>query len=389
MKILIVGTDINSILLAQYIKLQDNSHDIYVTSIKPEHSKFYTQINIQEGDIQSLNDFVKYNQIEFTVVTSQIAIINGIADVFKNEGFPIFAPLSESARITFFNSIAKKIMYKLKINTPRFGIFDRENLATEYIRRSRFPIMIENDFTLLSRDYNIFDTFAKAKLGLQKVFDSGNEKIVIESYIDTNPIYLYFITDGYNALPLITTERTETEKYKIINAPSEKISEKMRIHILQNAIYPLLDDITKYAGNYTGIIGIKIKLTRNNYYILEFYNGFQSYDFQAFLSILNEDLLSLLYDAANGSLADNHALINLTDGYSYTVALNNTEIVSNVDESENDFTESNDDNIKIYTNTAATRTYAKETLLDFIETITNRNTIDEIVASEEQKVIRI
>ena len=110
--------------------------------------------------MQSICDFVKYNQIEFTIATSQLAIINGIADLFKKEGFPIFAPFSEAARITFFNSIAKKIMYKLKINTPKFGIFDRENLALEYVRRTRFPLVIQNDFTLLERECSVYNTYS-------------------------------------------------------------------------------------------------------------------------------------------------------------------------------------------------------------------------------------
>ena len=114
MKILIAGSDLNAFLLAKYIKIQNSSHDIYITTSEECEDGSYTPIDIKENDVPSICDFVKYNQIEFTVATSQLAIINGIADIFKKEGFPIFAPFAEAARITFFNSIAKKIMYKLK-----------------------------------------------------------------------------------------------------------------------------------------------------------------------------------------------------------------------------------------------------------------------------------
>ena len=115
MKILIAGSDINAKILASYLKIEDNSNDIYITTDEVSTDNTYTPINIKENDIVSVSDFVKYNQIEFTIVTSPIAIINGIADEFKKEGFPVFAPTSEAARVTFFNAIAKKIMYKLKI----------------------------------------------------------------------------------------------------------------------------------------------------------------------------------------------------------------------------------------------------------------------------------
>ena len=70
MKILIVGSDLNSILLAKYIYLQNNEHDIYITSDENESENFYTNINIRENDINSLVDFVKYNAIEFTISLS-------------------------------------------------------------------------------------------------------------------------------------------------------------------------------------------------------------------------------------------------------------------------------------------------------------------------------
>ncbi len=382
MKILIAGSDINAIMLAQYIKLQDSNHDIYITSLDKTEDKSFTPINIRENDVNSICDFVKYNQIEFTIVTSQLAIINGIADKFKKECFPIFAPFAEAARITYFNSIAKKIMYKLKINTPKFGIFDRENLAIEYIRNSKFPIVIGNDFTLISRETKVYETFSKAKLGLQKIFENNNERVVIESYIDIEPIYLYFITDGFNALPLISIERNKCENFSTQTAPSSKLSEEMIVKILKTAVYPLLDDISKYAGNYTGIIGLKTKIYKDNFCIIEFYNGFQEYDFQTFLSLLNENLLKLLYDTTNGCLADNYDYIKLNDNYSYTIALNRKEIRT----TGNEFIESNDENKYVLTNTAPTLNYARKELLDYIKTICNENIYKEIINIEKKAV---
>lgn len=380
MKILIVGSDLNSIMLAQYVKLQDSTHDIYITSLDKTEDKSFTPINIRENDVNSICDFVKYNQIEFTIVTSQLAIINGIADKFKKECFPIFAPFAEAARITYFNSIAKKIMYKLKINTPKFGIFDRENLAIDYIRNSKFPIVIGNDFTLITRETKVYETFSKAKLGLQKIFENNNERVVIESYIDIEPIYLYFITDGFNALPLISIERNKCENFSTLTAPSSKLSEEMIVKILKSAVYPLLDDISKYAGNYTGVIGLKTKIYKDNFCIIEFYNGFQEYDFQTFVSLLNEDLLKLLYDTTNGCLADNYDYIKLNDNYSYTIALSRKDIKN----TGNEFIESNDENKYIITNTAPTLNYAKEQLIDYVETICNKEIYQEIIKKEKR-----
>ena len=384
MKILIAGSDINAKLLASYLKIEDNSNDIYITTDEVSTDNTYTPINIKENDIVSISDFVKYNQIEFTVVTSPIAIINGLADEFKKEGFPVFAPTSESARITFFNSIAKKIMYKLKITTPRFGIFDRENLAIEYARSLKFPIVVCNDFNLLPR-FNIkFNSFCKAKDGIQKIFEDGNNKIIIENYMDENPIYMYFITDGYSALPIGNVERFGNDKYTIAVSPSGKIDETTTIDIIQKIIYPLLDDIVKYAEMYIGILGLKIKIHNNNIYILEFYNGFDNIDFQTIFPCLKDDLLGVFYKAATDGLNNNFNFINMSDYYSYSIAVDKKRI--NFIEEDNEFICSETNDKYVFTSTALTLNAAISKLHDYLKTMLTKDIyasiLDEILQRE-------
>lgn len=388
MKILIAGSDISAKLLASYLKIEDSSNDIYITTDEHSDDRIYTPINIKENDIPSVCDFVKYNQIEFTITTSPLAIINGIADEFKKEGFPIFAPVSESARITFFNNIAKKIMYKLKINTPRFGIFDRENLAIDYVRDMKFPIVIENDFTLFDYSNIVCENFSKAKLELQKIFEEGNNKIVIQNYIDEEPCYLYFITDGYNALPIISLNKTKNEEYTQITAPSKFVSEDVIRSILQRAIYPLLDDITKYTDMYIGILGIKFQIHNRTIFVNEFYNSFQKYDMQALIPLLNDNLLSILFDSANQALTDNHDFIDLKEDYSYTVSINKNEIELTEDE-EDDFIITEDKDKYILTSTAPTLNKAKEKMYEYLKTVAKGKTVDIIINENLQKELRV
>ncbi len=387
MNILIAGSDLNAVLLAQYLKRQNEQNDIYVTTNVPHENGEYIPINIKENDIASICDFIKYNQIEFTIATSPIAIINGIADVLHKEGFSIFAPFSESARITYLTSVAKKIMYKLKINTPKFGIFDRENLAFDYIRKSKYPLVIQNDLTIISRESEVFDTFLKAKKGIQKLFENGNDKIIIENYIDSRPIYIYFITDGYNAYPLIALERTEENGFTKIIAPSEKVSFNTISTILNKVIYPLLDDIKQYSNSYIGIIGLKTKFVNNNFYILELYNGFQSYDFQAFLSIFNDDLLSLMIEAGNSSLPDRN--LDFFDDFSYTLAINKKNIILDNFEEDTELLESEDKQNYIFTSTASTLNRAKTYLYNEIQDKCSEKFFNSLINDDEQKEVRI
>lgn len=390
MKILIAGSDLNAKLLASYLKIEDNSNDIYITCDEVSKEKIYTAVNIKESDILSITDFVKYNQIEFTIVTSQTAIINGIADEFKKEGFPIFAPISEAARVTLFNSIAKKIMYKLKITTPRFGIFDRENLALDYARNIHFPIVVVNDFNLFSR-FNIkLENFKSAKNGIKKIFEDGNNKIIIENYIDENPIYMYFVTDGYNAIPLGNVERESEDKYTIAISPSNKIDEKITKNILDNVVYPLLDDIKKYTDMYVGLLGLKIKIKNDKIYVLEFYNGFENIDFQTILPCLNDNLLNIFYEATTAGINNGNDFINISDYFSYSLAISRSDFINPYEEeSEEDFIFSMTNDKYVFTSTALTINSAICKMHEYIEPLIKRDTfklIKEKILQKEHRV---
>lgn len=387
MKILIAGSDINAKLLASYLKIEDNSNDIYITTNEESSDNSYTPIRIKENDIPSICDFVKYNQIEFTIVTSSMAIINGIADEFKKESFPVFAPASESARVTFFNGIAKKIMYKLKIPTVRFGIFDRENLALDYVRNSKFPVSVVNDFNLLSRFNITYNSFSKAKAGIQKIFEEGNNKIVIENYLDEESIYMYFVTDGYNALPLTSVERLYGDKYTIAMSPSGKVTNKITADILQRAVYPLLDDIIKYADMYKGILGVRFKIRNGQFFISEFYNGFESIDFQTFLPVIDDNLLDIFYEASTNGLNESRNFIKTSNNYSFTISVDKSEI-EEID-GEEEFILIEDSQRYVITSSASTLNGARTKLFDYLQMIIRRETFDKIMQTSLQKELKI
>ena len=384
MKILIVGEDINSLLLAKYLKMQNAEHDIYLTTEDDSMPEIFTSIRIRENNISAIVDFVKYNAIEFTITFSTIAIVNGIADVFKQEDFPIFAPCAEPAKITYLNSLSKKIMYKLKINNPKFCIFDRENVAIEYVKNAKNPIVIENDFFLFKRQSYKCDTFSKAKLIIQKMFEEDNEKIVIQNYIDIPPTYMYFITDGFNVLPLTVMKRQGDENYTSIICPETTVSENMILKVLQRAIYPFVDDISQLSKPYIGIIGVKLKIYRDTFVVLDFYNGFENKDFQAFLSILDDDLLSLFYTAAQGNLCDVHHYVNFKEDFSYTISLHK-DCIEDDKYVEEDFFECETANSYVCTVTSPTLVGAKEKLIDYVCSFTKEDILSKIKENELEK----
>jgi hypothetical protein len=195
---------------------------------------------------------------------------------------------------------------------------------------------------------------------------------------------LYFVTDGFNVLPLVALRRKGDENYTSIVCPETTVSEHMVLKVLQRAIYPFIDDISQLAKPYVGILGVKIKIHRDSFVVLEYYNRFENKDLQAFLSVLDDDLLSIFYTAAQGTLCDVHHYVNFKDEFSYTLSVHKDCIEKEKTE-EDCFYECETDNSYVCTSTALTINSAKENLIDYFSTFLRDDVYKQMKENELEK----
>ncbi|MGN0015522.1 MAG: hypothetical protein ACI37T_08915, partial [Candidatus Gastranaerophilaceae bacterium] len=169
MIILIVGSDVNACSIAERVSKSPNIDVVFMTSSE-KLCDFAQNVDISETDNEELLDFAIENGVAFTIVTSTLAIQNNIAEVFTDARQQIFAPSSQAAACGIYKSTAKKTMYRLKIPTMKFGIFDREIPAVEYASSSRKTLVIKNDTHILGEHPVFASTFKQAKSAIEHCF---------------------------------------------------------------------------------------------------------------------------------------------------------------------------------------------------------------------------
>ncbi len=332
MNILIVGSGAKEYTMAKEFSKYENVDLIFAAPGNFAISDYAACIDIDADDADSLAEFVKVNNIDLTVASSGKSIESDIAGKFNEEGLMIFAPTAEAARITSSKSIAKKFMYKTKIPTPKFGIFDRENMAVDYARKSKFPLVIKADFHMHGENVFVCDSFKIAKRMIEDLFDSGNKKIVIEDFIAGQEFSYYVITDGYNAMPV-----SSVVPYKHVlegnggaitsglgaYSPFYMIDSTLEGRIFKEIIYPTLDELGKNGNQYVGILGVDIILDRTgNLNVIEFNPFFKEPDAQCVFNILDINFVDVMKAAIVGSLVDDFYEIKVKPVYSLSVVLN-------------------------------------------------------------------
>ena len=324
-KILIIGNGAKEYALAK--KLSEK-HEIFITPASDTLKEFAQCVDIRETNITELLEFVMENDIDMTIPISLAALKTDIVELFNNNNQKIFAPDKNAAKIIFDKSLAKKVLYKLRITTPKFGIFEKQNMALDYIKNQKVPFVLKTDD---SNSASVFTSFQTAKNFVETNFIEKGKRIIIEDYIYGTPFSFYTITDGYKALPIgtsITYKHTlEGEGGQLTSgmgacSPNYKLTVENEYFLMDNVIYPTLDYLEIEGSPYLGILGINGILTdEGNLYILGWQSFMQDCDTQTILEILDEDLHKLFYSCVIGSFSDELDFIRLNDRFAASLVL--------------------------------------------------------------------
>lgn len=307
-KILIIGNSAKEYALAK--KLSEKN-EVYVAPGSDTIKEFATCLDIREDSSAELLEFVMENGIDITLPISKKALCSNVVDLFNKNNQQIFAPSNDAVSLIVDKALMKKTLYKLRIPTPKFGIFEKQNMAQDYIKNLKSPFVIK---TNEAESAVILTSQSSAKSILDSCFAQRNQKVLIEDYVWGTPFSFYAITDGYKALPLgssITYKHSlEGDGGQLTSGmgacvPNYKLSLENEYFLMDDVIYPLLEHIERNGSPYLGVIGINGILTENgSIQVIGFESFMQDFDCSAILELLDADLISLIESCLIGVFSD-------------------------------------------------------------------------------------
>lgn len=348
-KVLIVGNSAKEYALVKKFKNYDC--DIFVLSGNSAISELAECVDIREENVQEILEYVLENAIDLTIVTSEVAIKNNIAELFQTNNQLIFCPTTQSAQFTLSRSAGKRFLYKLRIPTPRFGIFDKLPLAIDYLKNAPMPQVIRADENSNSADRLVCTTFAASKTFVEDLFNKDENKVVLEDYVYGHEFTIYVVTDGYSALHLATVANykfAEDGDGGILTSgvgaytPDYKISSDIENSVMQNVVERVLASLQRKETPYLGVLGIDCVLTTDgNFVTLDFKPFLSDHDAEAVLNLVDENLLTLFEACAVGSFADDYEKIDVSDNSSVSCVISSRkkgEIIKGLELVESDIT---------------------------------------------------
>lgn len=345
-KILIIGSSAKEYALARI--LSKNS-DVYVAPGSSTMSEFATVVDIREDSASELLDFALENDIEITIPVSKKSLQTNIVEMFDKNNMQIFASGNNVVEKLYDKAYVKKLLYKLKIPTPKFGIFEKQNMALDYLKNVKTPFILKtND----ASSAVVLTSQKSAKIIIDSIFAQRNQKVIIEDYVWGTPFSFYALTDGYKALPLgssiLYKHILEGDGGQLTTGmgacvPNYKLSEENEAYLMENVVYPIIDNFEKAGEPYLGVLSINGVLTEEGFIqILGLDTFFQECDASAILELLDANFDELISSCVVGAFSDEVDYIRQKDFTATSLVvmcknkINNENVVTGLQDIDDD-----------------------------------------------------
>ena len=270
-------------------------------------------IDVNPHNAAALIDFVKYEWIDLTIVSSEEFLSRGFVDVFEREGCKVLGPNRTASRLRSGRVFSKDLMRLYRIPSPEYKVFSSFTLAEDYVRLKGAPIVIKTDGHSKNKGIFSAQTVEEAvhvlKLVMKdKLLGDDGRQVIIEEGLKGERVSFVFLTDGTTIKPLTSVKKYVTNdicsKATGGFSPASVDGKSLENIVMHKAIPPLLKALVSEGIAYKGIISAEVLIKDDKVSIFDINCGFEYLDAQTILPRLQTDLTEILMAVMEEKLSE-------------------------------------------------------------------------------------
>ncbi len=315
MNILILGSGGREYSIGLAISKEEQEHNLFFMPGNGATDNLGININIK--DYNQLASWAKENNIDLTIVGPEQPLVEGVVDIFKEEGLTIFGPSKAAAQLEGSKVYMKNILKKYNIPTAAFIETENENEAFDFIdAMERTPIVVKADGLCAGKGVIIATTKDEAKKAVRGMltgesFGTAGTKVVVEEYLDGYELSIFAICDGdnYKVLPAAQDHKRVGDGDTGPNtggmgayAPTPLVNEDIYKKVEERVIKPTLEGMKKEGAPFEGVLFIGVMVVDGEPIILEYNVRFGDPECEILMPLLETPVSDLFYKGATKQL---------------------------------------------------------------------------------------
>ena len=301
----IIGSGGREHAICETLKKSKKIDDLYCFPGNAGTAKIAKNIDIDLEDFEKLKNFILENKIDLVVVGPEKPLVDGIVDYLEKFKIKVFGPNKIASQLEGSKIFTKEICKKYNIPTANFGIFKDKETSKNFLRSSKYPIVIKANNLASGKGVYICDNKDQGNAAIDEIFNGKfgkAENLLIEEFLIGEEMSFFILTDGISLKKFGTAQDhkrvLEGDKGKNTGgmgaySPSRLLNEELEKKIINKIVKPTIKAINDLGTKYKGFLYAGLMITNNEPYLIEYNVRMGDPECQTILPKLNSDLLEI------------------------------------------------------------------------------------------------
>jgi len=309
MNIALIGSGGREHALCQKIFESKLSKNIICIPGNAGTSKIAKNIDINFLNFKKLLKTIKFYKIDLVVVGPEEPLVRGIVDFLNKHKVKVFGPNKFAAKLEGSKAFMKNICKKNNIPTAQYKICKSKKDVNNFLKKSKFPLVIKADGLAAGKGVTICKTKKKILDVSKEIFEGKfktSNKLVIEEFLDGEEASYFLIVDKkkFKFFGSAQDHKRVGEKDTGPNtggmgaySPAPIINKKLEKKIIKKIVKPTLLALKKKKKYYTGFLYVGLMIKDNEPYLIEYNVRMGDPECQVIIPKLNTDILKIFHNA--------------------------------------------------------------------------------------------
>ncbi|MCB1172294.1 MAG: phosphoribosylamine--glycine ligase [Leptospiraceae bacterium] len=271
--------------------------------------------DVEWRDFAALRRYVSEQHFDLVVVGPEDPLVAGITDQLQDI-CPVFGPDQGAARLEGSKDYSKEFMRKYNIPSADWQTFTDFDQAWAYLQSLPAPYVIKTDGLAAGKGVAVAPDLESAEKALRErmldgKFGAAGQRVIIEEFMPGEEASVFALCDGQRALPFMASQDHKRAfdndegpntggmgAYLPVPFMTPALMQKVQTEVLDRALAGMQAE----GHPYRGLLYAGLMVEGESVRVVEFNIRFGDPETQALMTMVDDDLLDLLYKSATGDL---------------------------------------------------------------------------------------
>jgi phosphoribosylamine---glycine ligase len=316
-RVLVIGSGGRESALTWALGRSPSVTDVFAAPGNPGIARIAEVLDVDAGTPATAVEAARAVNADLVIVGPEAPLVAGVGDALRLEGFKVFGPNANAARIEGSKAYARELMDRGGVASARWQVFDEVDRAVGFMDELGPPYVVKADGLAAGKGVLVATDRDEAVEAIRdrierRVFGYAGSRVVIEEFLDGEEASLIAFTDG---TAVVGCEVAQDYKRVFDDdagpntggmgsySPVPACPPETANIILSEIIEPMVRATADAGAPFVGALYAGLALTSRGPRVVEFNARFGDPETQALLPRLLSDFGEVVLATASGELA--------------------------------------------------------------------------------------